>query len=140
MRRFVMFAVALCAASSAGAVTLDLNSPDGIAALYVVGDGPALDTAYFVCVNGDGYTWELGTAGGAWSTFNPSPVPLAEVADWTPWIVRTTDGRIFLRGATADHVSWEQMGVHAGIPPLPPCFVPVGAEVEALGKVKSLYR
>lgn len=135
MRIVLLSGALLIAASNAAAVPLDLSNPNGIAALYVVHPDPSCPTVYVVCTDGTGF---MGSAcvGAAWQPFNPSPVPLSEVADWTPWALYTADGEWWGRREThpsSDNARWAQMGP-------PPCSMPVGASGKSLGDVKSLFR
>jgi hypothetical protein len=138
MRKILAAIILALVASSAAAMKLDLNNPNGIAALYVTSDNGGISCAlnYVVCTNGTGYMVPNHESG-AWVAFNPSPVPLAEVVEWTPWTLYTTDGRWFVRTSAPD--AWEQMGVDTGIP-TPPCFVPVKTDQAPMGKVKALFR
>lgn len=138
--RIQILSVALCiVASNAAAVSLDLTSANGIAALYAVSgsDPESIGRIFVVCTSGSGYMMPNHASGG-WASFDPSPVPLAEVADWTPWMLYTTDGRWFVRYSTLG--PWNQMGVDSELPPPPPCFTPIGAAGKTMGDVKSLFR
>ena len=103
MRKCFAAIVMAMVASSAAAVPLDLGNANGIAALYVLPPWPQQagqmrERVFVVCSDGRGY--RAGLVGSLWGwadDFIPSPVPLAEVADWTPWILYTTDGRWFKR-------------------------------------------
>jgi hypothetical protein len=127
----------LVAASSAGAVTLDLDNPQGVAAIYTATNGISASGYYLVCTDGNGYRFEGAPV--EWVSFVASPVPLSEVADWTPWFMHTTDGRFFIRSRV--DVTWQQLGVDGfGNPPVPPCSAAVGTTEKSLGDVKSLFR
>ena len=136
MRTLLLGVVLFVAVSTAAAITLDLDNPNGIAALYVI-DSQGVGQTYIVCTNGSGY-WLENRYMAQWQPFTPSPIPLAEVADWTPRTLYTTDGRWFFRSSVPN--VWEQSGVGNGTPPLPPCFVPVGTAGRSLGGVKSQFR
>jgi hypothetical protein len=136
MRIRLLLVLLFIAVSNAAAVTLDLNNPNGIAALYVI-DSQGVGQTYVVCTNGTGY-WLPHNFMAEWRPFTPSPVPLGDVADWTPWTLYTTDGRWFFRSSIPD--AWEQSGVGNGTPLSPPCFAPVGMSGKSLGDVKSLFR
>ena len=136
MRKFLAAVVMALVASTAVAMPLDLDNPSGIVAIYAGGDEGNARGIYVVCIDGTG-NW---TAGGqTWMAFTPSPVPLSEIADWTPWVIRTTDGRWFWRlDTTNDQVApWEQAGVDTLTPS---CNSPIKTDQAPLGKVKSLYR
>ena len=135
--RICLVLIVIVASSTASAITLDLDNPSGIAAMYVVGDMSSFTATIIVCTDGSG--WKCtGEICNTWTPLSAAPVPLAQVADWTPWVVYTTDGKWFIRSAPDDQIRWEQMGVDPGNPP--PCFGAVGSTGTSLGKVKSLFR
>lgn len=111
MRILLLSAALLIAASDAAAVTIDLDNPNGIAALYV---SEPYTNAFVVCTDGTGFRWSVGSReNGRWDPFQPSPVPLSEVADWTPLVLYTFDGRWYGRADPTE--VWLQMGVDSGI-------------------------
>lgn len=135
--RILLVSIALfIVASEATAMSLDLDNPNGIAALYVT-DSQGIGQTYIVCTNGLGY-WLENRYMAEWQPFTPSPIPLAEVADWTPWTLYTADGRWFFRSSVPG--TWEQSGVVTGCPLPPPCFAPVGTAGKSLGDVKTSFR
>lgn len=136
MGRYFLGMTTLMVAASAGAVQLDLDNPNGIAALYVSATGVQEDQTFVVCTDGTGYHLEIQEAS-VWIPFVVSPVPLADLIDWTPWIIYTADGRWFARGAVGD--VWEEMGIDMATTP-PPCYQQVGTELRSLGDIKQLYR
>jgi hypothetical protein len=122
-------------ASSSFAIQLELDNPNGIAALWVQGQFWNMDMIYIVCTDGSGYACY--TAGCTeWQSFKPSPVPLSEVAEWTPWIVFTHDGRWFRRDGAGAYEPWIELQT----PPLPPCFEPVPSSNKSSGAIKSMFR
>jgi hypothetical protein len=127
------------AVSNAGAVPLNLDGPQGVAATYTAtNDGTSAGGYFVVCTDGSGYAF-TGGAPGAWVPFVATPVPLSEVADWTPWFMHTVDGRWFIRSNWT--IPWQQLGVEGfGNPPVPPCSAAVGQSGKSLGSVKSLFR
>jgi hypothetical protein len=138
MRSLLVFVLMCCVAAAAAAVPLDLNNADGIAAMFVIGHNSQLGGVYVVCTDGAGYYFQGG--GTTWQTFTASPVPLSQVADWTPFMLYTTDGRWFFQYAADQNNShWQQMGT-AGQPEAPPCSAPVRNSLESLGGVKSQFR
>lgn len=135
MRRMIATFVLLSIAGTAGAVQLDLDNPNGIAAMWSWGEGSGI-VVYVVCTDGSGFR---GT-GGTWQPSTAAPVPLAEIADWTPMVCYTTDGRWYQRGSVGPDSRWELMdGTKATLVP-PPCYSPVGTQVAPMWKVKGLYR
>lgn len=134
--RTILSSVALfVVASNVVAMPLDLDNPNGIAAMWSGGEGSSLQVLV-VCTDGTG---QLGSSGN-WVPTSAAPVPLSQVADWTPLVCYTTDGRWFQRGSLGPNSRWELMdGQHATLTP-PPCFTPVGAAGKSMGSVKSLFR
>lgn len=134
--RTLLFSVALCAvASSAAAVPLDLDNPNGVAALYLAES----TVAFVVCTDGTGFRCSVGSReNGRWDAIQPSPVPLSEVADWTPLVLYTFDGRWFGRADPTE--VWLQMGVDTGIASAPPCSRAIPLQGHSLGGVKGLFR
>ena len=136
MRILLLVNLLILAAAPAMGMKLDLDNPNGIAAMFPSSEGRDEDITFIVATDGSGYYGEVQEYG-TWFTFNPSPVPLEEVVDWTPWILYTVDGRWFARGDATG--VWEEMGVDMEMP-TPPCFQPVANETTPLGGVKGLYR
>jgi hypothetical protein len=138
MLKYLAAVIAAMVATSVLAVPLDLNNPQGVAAVYTAtSDGTTAGGYYLVCTDGNGYCFVGGTP--QWAPFVASPVPLAEVADWTPWFMHTTDGRWFIRSRPS--IPWQQLGVDGfGNPPVPPCAGPVKTDQAPMGKVKALFR
>ena len=128
---FVLFCV-----NGASAIPLDLDNPNGIAVLYSTGGAIGEDQTYVVCVDGTGYRLRIEETTD-WVPFNPSPVPLSDVMNWTPWMLYTNDGRWFARGSSTD--PWEEFGVDIQIP-IPPCYQAVANEKQSLGSLKSNFR
>jgi hypothetical protein len=126
----------LIAAPAALGVPLDLDNPQGIAALYSVGGGPGEDHSFVVCTDGTGYRLEV-QANATWTEFVASPVPLGEVVDWTPWLLCTTDNRWFARSDVRS--PWEEFGVDLDIP-APECLQPVGVRGKGLGALKEVFK
>jgi hypothetical protein len=138
MRKYLAAIIVALVASSAAAVPLDLDNPNGIAALYTTGTSNQFSMVYVVCTDGSAYFGAGGSS--TWQTFIPAPVPLSQVVDWTPWMLYTTDGRWFMEGAPSPNSSWELMdGTHGTYMP-PPCFGPVKTDQAPMGKVKALFR
>jgi hypothetical protein len=142
MLKYLAAVIAAMVATSALAVPLNLNNPNGIAAIYTSSENSISAGAYFiVCTDGNGYYCDSGLCGQGWVPFIAAPVPLAQVSDWTPWLLTTFDGRWFIRSAVADHIQWQQLGVDGfGNPPVPPCAGPVKTDQAPMGKVKALFR
>jgi len=135
--RIVFILIAILALSvKAQAVKLDLDNPNGIAALYSMGSGIAENRTFVVCTDGTGYHMEVQEFT-TWEPFVVSPVPIAEVVEWTPWMLYTTDGRWFARHSVA--AVWEVMGVELTAP-APPCFEPVGSENQSFGDMKQMFK
>lgn len=135
MRILLLSAALFVTASISSAVPLDLDNPNGVAAMWSGGEGSSLQV-FVVCTDGTGM---LGSSG-AWVPTSPAPVPLSQVADWTPLVCYTTDGRWFQRGSLGPDSRWELMDGTNGTLVPPPCFVPVGTAGKSMGGVKSLFR
>lgn len=140
MRKCLAAIILAMVASTATAMPLDLDNPNGIAAIFVVPNGTSLGWTFVVCTNGTGYFYGSYPES-QWSEFLPAPVPLADVADWTPWVLYTKTGAWWYRRSTiAQDLPWIQMGTSEMAPPVPPCFMPLKAEQAPMGKVKALFR
>lgn len=135
--RFSLVAMLVLLLPSFGfAISLDLDNPNGIAALYSVSSAVDEGQTFVVCSDGTGYHLEIQETA-SWLPFTASPVPLSEVMDWTPWMLYTTDGRWYARSGVSQ--PWEQFGVDIQIAP-PPCYSPVGASTESAGSLKAKFR
>lgn len=135
MRKFIAVAMLVVLGKPTEAVQLDLDNPNGIAAMWSWGHGSGL-TVYVVCTDGSGYYG----SGGTWQPSTPAPVPLAEIADWTPLVCYTHDGRWYQRGDAGPGSRWELMdGSNATLVP-PPCYQTVSTQSAQMGTVKGIYR
>ena len=132
---FILITI-LALSVEAQAVKLDLDNPNGIAALYSMGSGIAENRTFVVCTDGTGYHMEVQEFTN-WEPFVVSPVPIAEVVEWTPWMLYTSDGRWFARHSVM--AVWEEMGVELTAP-APPCFEPVESDKQSFGDMKQMFK
>ena len=130
----VLIVTFLC--GSAAGMKLDLENPNGIAALYSVGSGIAEDRTFVVCTDGSGYHMEVQEFTN-WQPFVVSPVSIQEIEDWTPWMLYTSDGRWYARHSI--NAAWEEMGVELTAA-APPCFEPIETEEQSIGDMKKMFR
>jgi hypothetical protein len=144
MRRFVMIALMLVAASSARAVPVDPYAASGIAAQTAVSNGLAF-VRNVLCT--DGRAWVLYSASvpsAWWSVWGEiMAVPLDEIADWSPGqemgipsthpTIIATSGRVW----AGPNLGW--ISDDPRYPPCP-CSASVGTTGNSMGDVKSLFR
>lgn len=143
-------ALVLIAAGNALAVPVDANAPSGIAAQFatISVDG---GTWSVLCTNGDVATIVFRYSAGplevdAWTVEPGSdlPVPLSEIAEWTPQHLQnglytldtiiTRDGHLWVNRS-----GWWNIDAEPVFPPLP-CAGPVLDRGTNLGGIKALFR
>jgi len=116
--------VILLLATCAGAVPVDPNAEDGIA---------AWDRLYVLCISGEVWVWDdtnmywVQPFEGALNI----PLPVDQIADWryTTFVTHT-----------GDHWRWAGEVVGWILIPPPPCQGSVPSESSSLGGVKSMFR
>ena len=114
----------LLLATCAGAVPVDSNAEDGIAAWSKI---------YVLCTSGE--VWAFNDGPMTWE--QPSdgalnvPVPVDQIADWS-WTTFVTH--------SGEH--WKWAGDVSGwvLIPLPPCAEPIQSENQNFGDIKSMFR
>jgi hypothetical protein len=107
------------------AVSVDPDSPDGIAAILGL-EVLCTDGIVFTSPTAPFTVWEEHSLPG----YLPLPVSVADMRDWDGYIILTTDGEIYL----FEHGEWRLL-------PEVPCSGDVSTETEtSFGDLKSLYR
>jgi hypothetical protein len=149
MKTMLMIIALLLLASSAQAAPVDLTQGSGIVSqVNVYLERMGSQVLQLIVLSGDGRMYKLwpGSSTGdyqfAWAPLLGSwpetvPVPVSEIADWTPMSVILHSGVVYCWSATARE--WLKVGDLGEIPPLPG-FTPVASESSSLGGLKSQYR
>ena len=135
MNRAVILTVALLLLTAPTlAVPLNLTAPDGIAAMVAewCGSEPHI---FMVCIDGSGYRYDTGSH--TWHDLIAAPVPLEDIEDWTPFLIRTFDGRYFYR--SLPYSEWFSLTDDPPVP-LPQCQAPIPIEQESIGGIKHKFR
>ena len=133
MRAIVLLLVLICScAPYAWAVPVDPSAPDQVAAWFCSGEiSPSVN---LLRTNGEVWTWRpaqgwyrAGESDGSF-LYDP-PVPVVDIVDWTPWVVQTRHGSVWILN---DLATWQEI-------PSPP-FSPITTSKQSLGRVKQLFR
>jgi hypothetical protein len=140
-----------CAASMWGPTTAVLAAPvdplaaSGIAAdiVKVTGAHPNGVLRWVLCTDGSMYYFEgamFSYVTPTWAPMDrPIPVAVSDMADWTPEVIRTRDGHVWIWMAYDDQYAWREWGV-SPVLPTAPCETVTAVEPSSLGKLKSLFR
>ncbi len=101
-------------AGSALAVSVAPNAAAGVAAVWTVssGDGSPGPMPIILCTDGQAY--DLADGGNSNSYWRPVsltlPVPVSDVADWTPLAIKTNNGDTYLLAQTPHGYGWKLIG------------------------------
>lgn len=131
MRQLILI-VLLVLASSANAVPVNPTSVNGVAAIdYIALNSGSTEyrDIYVLGTNGIVCLYKLGFQGPGWQEIGPVPVPVQDISDWTPRLLVTQTGDVWVLNA-----QWQNIG------PAPCASTPVPSDSETMGSVKSLYR
>jgi hypothetical protein len=119
--------------TSATAVPVDPDAPDGVAAVYMQTDGPDGNLTILWALCTDGYIWrrQIQGPGSPWDMVFSAPCPVSEIADWQLYYLVKTDGAkwYFQRGGNPSQ--W--------LPFLGPCDPVIRSESQSLGRVKQAF-
>jgi hypothetical protein len=121
------------------AVPVDPNAEDGVAAIYPENhDGFTSNYVWVLRTNGEVWRYDNN---GVWrqSGIDPNlsggdltvPVPVIEIADWTPGYFVTHSGTHWYNGAYTPLDYWTQLP--------PPPWSPVQSSPQSLGSVKGMF-
>ena len=128
MRISLLILVVVCA-SVAAAAPVNPNSPDGVAAVHY-NDA----WMYALCTDGRVFLLQAPSQSQAWQLIEDHlPVPVAEMAEWSLYFIRTTGGAIWRGDPQLGSDNWT-------LAPAIPCEAPVPAQGHSLGGVKGLFR
>jgi hypothetical protein len=108
-------------------VPVDPNAEDGVAAFFAYEDDVNRQRLWVLRTNGDCWRYDI-EAGWVNMVEMVPPVQMAEVEDWYPFYLRSSDGTIW---KFYDH-AWQVLGT--------PPWTPIQSSPQSLGGVKEMFR
>lgn len=141
--RLVVIAMFVFAFGSAWAAPVDPGNPNGIVAVVGATEWPTI-----LCADGAPYIMQIGVQSGVvvrvyWEPLNPSesgpvPVPIEQILDWTPRLLQTRGGEIYVYDG--NNRAWYNVSPGAAVELAPCAGEPVTQGSGAFGLLKVLFR
>jgi hypothetical protein len=126
--RLLLVLVLVSSSVTALCARVDPNSTTGIAASVIDGAN-----VFILCTSGE--VWVCGSDDWAQNSLYPptTPIPVAEIVDWTPMLFLAVDGTVWRFNWDGDSNYWTQS-------PPPPCGDVVNTNGVRSGDFKAMFR
>lgn len=135
--------VVSCSAAVALGVPVDPNNPNGIVAIVGNAGWPTI-----LCADGAPYIMQIAVESGRvdrvyWDSpstneTGPVPVPIADILDWTPRLLQTRSGTIYVYDGNNE--AWYDVSPGATVELAPCQELPIGISPTSLGALRSMFR